>query len=236
MTIGSYVFGPNRLGLWIIPNANLTDKLIHVLPRLRRANVIPNLTDIFLPPEATIGHKDQCRVAGFFVHTYDVVHSVDAVTLAKKMIAKRKALGTGAIEVDLEGAAVQPDQPALNNYIVAFVREVRRTNPNLPVRLNVPPFKGYALPAALIRDDPNLFVIAQAYFGNQDGRCSEADVILDLLDWGIPRQKIAVMYGVLADRQPTGDRVYALPNPEYKPLLTGSVFSDDLLLEAGLLP
>lgn len=234
MAAGAHVFGPNRVGLWIIPNSNLTDKLKHVLPRARGAKAIPNLTDIFLPPEAQFFHRDQCRHAGFFVHTYDVAHSTPAVALAKAMKAKRLALGTGALEVDLEGAAVQPDKPALANYARAFVAEIRRTNPNLPVRLNVPPFKGYALPVDLIRDDPQLFVIAQAYFGNQDGRCSEADVLMDLLDWGVPAAKAKVMYGVLAEN-PQGVRVYALPNPEYKPITQGSVFSDDLLIDAGVL-
>src|SRR6187401_2510827 len=197
MATGAHVFKQNRLGLWVIPNANLTDKLKHVLPRLKQPKVLPNLTDIYLPPEATVANKDQVRQAGFFANTYDVVHETDAVTLAKKMLKKRRDLGTGAIEVDLEGAAVQPDKPALASYVTAFMAEVRRTNPKLAVRLNVPPFKGYALPVALINADPQLFVIAQGYFGNQDGRLSESDVLEDLLDWGILREKVKIMYGVL---------------------------------------
>src|SRR6188768_363295 len=190
MAAGAHVFKKNRVGLWIIPNANLTDKLKHVLPRLKQPKVLPNLTDIFLPPEAQISHKDQCRVAGFYVHTYDVVHEVGPVEMAQRMLAKRRVLGTGAIEIDLEGAAVQPDKPNLATWATAFVQEVRRTNKALAVRLNVPPFKGYALPVDLINADPQLFVIAQCYFGNQDGRLSESDVLEDLLDWGIARDKV----------------------------------------------
>lgn len=232
--IGAHVFKENRVGLWVIPNSNLTDKLTHVLPRARGAKAIPNLTDIFLPPEATMTNKEQCRNAGYFVSTYDVAHSSSPEALADAMLLKRMQLGTGAIEVDLEGAAVQPDKPAMANFATRFVNRVRRTNRNLPVRLNVPPFKGYALPVAFINNDPQLFVIAQAYFGNQDGRCSEADVLEDLLDWGIAKDKVKIMYGVLAEN-PQGQRVYALPNPEYKPITEGSVFSDDLLIDAGVL-
>lgn len=232
MAIGSHVFRQNRVGLWVIPNANLTDKLKHVLPRARRA--IPNLTDIFLPPQAQVSHKDQVRSANFFAHTYDVVHADAPDFMAKKMLADRRRLGTGAIEIDLEGAAVQPDIPALAAWAREFVRVVRLTNPNLPIRFNVPPFKGYALPGDLIVEDPQLFVIAQTYFGNQDGKLAEDAVLLDLLDYGVPRDKAKVMYGVMNDN-PQGVRVYTLPNPEYKPITEGSVFSDDLLIDSGAL-
>lgn len=233
MAPGPYVFGPNRVGLWVVPNSGLTDKLKHILPRVRA--VIPNLTDIYLPKEAVKSHADQCRSFGFFVNTYDVTHADSAVTVARRMLAHRALLKSGAIEIDLEGAAVQPDRPALAAWATAFVNEVRRTNPNLPIRFNVTPFKGYALPVALINNDPKLAVIAQCYFGNQDGRLSEADVLEDLLDWGVERSKVQVMYGVLCD-DPKGKRVYSLPNPEYKPITKGSVYQDDLLIDAGILP
>lgn len=233
MTVGSHVFGPNRVGLWVIPNEGLTAKLAHLLPRVRVP--IPNLTDIYLPPEAQRSHRDQCREAGFFVHTYDVTRNDAPEVVAARMLKKREELGTGAIEIDLEGEAVQPDKPNLAAWATKFVGTVRRTNPKLPVRLNVTPYKGFALPVTLINSDPQLFIIVQSYFGNQDGRLSEADVLEDLLDWGIARPKIQIMYPVMAEN-PQGDRVYTLPNPEFKPITKGSVYQDDLLLDAGLLP
>lgn len=233
MAPGAYVFGPNRVGLWVVQNAGLTDKLKHLLPRAR--GPIPNLTDIYLPPEAQKSHADQCRAHGFFVNTYDVAYNTPAAESARRMLAHRAVLKSGAIEIDLEGTAVQPDKPALAAWATLFHREVRRTNPNLPIRFNVPPYKGYALPVALINNDPKVNVIVQAYFGNQDGRLSEADVLEDLLDWGVLREKIQIMYGVLCDN-PQQQRVYSLPNPEYKAITKGSVYQDDLLLDAGLLP
>ncbi len=230
MSIGPNVFGPNRVGLWAIENANLPDKLRHVLPRARA--VIPNLTDIFLPLNATLAAKDVVRQNNMFAHLYCVAHAIDPTLLAKEAKAARLRLGTGAIEVDLEGAAVQPDKPKLADYARAFVKEIRRTNPNLDVRLNVPPYKGYALPIDLIKDDPHLYVIAQAYYGNMDGRLSEADVLMDLLDWGVPRSKAKVHYAVMANEP----RTFVLPGASYKPITEGSVYDDDLLIDSGRLP
>jgi len=230
MPVGPNVFGPNRVGLWAISNSNLPDKLRHVLPRARA--LVPNLTDIFLPLDATITSKDVVRQNNFYAHLYCVAEGTTPKTLAASALVRRKTLGTGAIEVDLEGSAVQPDLPGLANYAKAFVAEVRHTNPNLPLRLNVPPFKGYALPVQLLRDDPQLFVIAQAYYGNMDGRLSEADVFLDLLDYGVPRDKIKIHYAVMANTP----RTFVLPGASYKPITEGSVYDDDLLIDSGRLP
>jgi hypothetical protein len=230
MPLGPNVFGPNRVGLWAISNAGLPDKLRHVLPRAR--TLIPNLTDIFLPLDATMGAKDVVRQNNMFAHLYCVAGTIPAADLAKLAKAARLRLGTGAIEVDLEGAQVQPDRPALAVYAIEFVREVRKTNPNLPVRLNVPPYKGYALPIQLLVDDPQVYVIAQAYYGNMDGRLSEADVILDLLDWGVPRAKAKIHYAVMAN----SPRTFVLPGASYKPITEGSVYDDDLLIDSGRLP
>ncbi len=228
---GPHVFGANRLGLWAVENANLTDKLKHILPRAR--GPLPNLTDIFLPLNASLAAKDIVRTNNFYAHLYCVVHSTPAATLAKQALDARRRLGTGAIEFDLEGAAVQPDLPALKKYAVDLVSAVRKTNPNLPIRLNVPPYKGYALPVDLINNDPQLFVIAQAYHGNMDGRLSESDVKDDLLDFAIDRKKIKIQYAVAVGADPN-KRVCVLPAPSYKPLTEGSVYDDDLLLDMGL--
>lgn len=230
MARGPHVFGPNRVGLWVASGDNLPDKLRHILPRSR--TLIPNLSDIYLPIEATSQARDVVRQNDLYAHLYVVANGVPAVELAKQAKARRLMLGTGAIEVDLEGAAVQPDLPAMAGYAKAFVAEIRRTNPRLPLRLNVPPYKGYALPIQLIIDDPQLFVIAQAYYGNMDGRLSEADVLLDLLDYGVPRAKAQIHYAVMANEP----RTFVLPGADYKPLTQGSVYIDNLLLDSGRLP
>lgn len=230
MTAGPHVFGPNRVGLWAIENANLPDKLRHVLPRARA--VIPNLTDIFLPLNASLAAKDVVRQNNMWSHLYCVANATPADVLAKEALAARRRLGTGAIEVDLEGGAVGPDLPGIANYATKFVATIRKTNPRLALRLNVPPYKGYALPIALIENDQNLFVIAQAYYGNMDGRLSEADVLCDLLDYGVRRAKAKIHYAVMAGEP----RAFCLPGATYKPITEGSVYDDDLLIDSGRLP
>lgn len=226
MSAGPHVFGDNRRGLWIAYNANLTDKLKHYLPRLR--NAIPNLTDVFLPPEAGISHKDQCRQADFFVHTYDVAHDRDPVTFAKAALARRKAQGGGALELNFEGGAISDDGMAA--YITATIKQVRKTNPNLPVRINVVPFKGRYLPIMFINEDPQLFVCAQSYGGNMDILFAADEVKADLTNYGIFSAKVNVMHAVMCSRG-AGPRHLTLPDVRNK----GAFYIDDLLLDAGLL-
>jgi hypothetical protein len=235
MSTGPHVFGDNRLGLWSAPTykagvysaSAYKDKLTHFLPRLRMA--VPNLTDIFLPPEAGIAHKDQCRQANFFVHTYAVAHGMDPVWFAKSSLARRKVQGTGALELNFEGSAVE--QMGLFDYVTQTIAEVRRTNPNLPVRINVVPFKGQFLPRDLIVTDPNLFVIAQTYGGNMEILYAADEVKRDLTAWGIPEEKVSVQHAVMCSG-PYYPRQITLP------VIRGraSLYIDDLLLDAGLLP
>lgn len=227
MSVGPHVFGGNRRGLWIANNANLTDKLKHYLPRLRSA--IPNLTDLFLPPEAEISHKEQCRQASFFVHTYDVAHGRGAVEFAKAALARRKAQGTGALELNFEGASIS--DAGMRDYIALTVSQVRKTNPNLPLRINVVPFKGRFLPDSLIRSDPQLFVCAQTYGGNMDLLYAADEVLNDLILYTGAPEKCSVMHPVMCSRGPTAPRQLTLPAVRNR----GAFYIDDLLLDAGLL-
>lgn len=227
MAAGPHVFGRGRRGLWIAENANLTDKLKHYLPRLR--NAIPNLTDLFLPPNIGIGHKDQCRQADFFTHLYVVAHDMTAVQLAEYALKRRRDLGTGAIEFNLEGGALVQDAN-LKTYASNLVARVRKTNPRLPIRLNYVPFKGQFMPIDLINGDPELYVIAQGYGGNMDQLFAADEVLMDMVNWGVHPAKASVMHAIMCSRGP-GPRYLTLPGVRDK----GSFYIDDLLLDAGLL-
>jgi hypothetical protein len=227
MTVGRHVFGKNRLGLWAIENVSLTDKLEHILPRVRVP--LPNLTDVFLPANASTVAKSVVRQNGFYAHVYLVANQTPAADLAKAGLEARKRLGTGALEFDLEGSALT--DATMKVYATDLVGTIRKTHPNLAIRLNVPPYKGYCIPVKLINEDPELFVIAQAYHGNMDGRLSESDVLLDLLRYGIYEAKAKIHYAVMAGNP----RRLVLPEPTYKPLTEGSVYDDDLLMDAGLI-
>lgn len=230
MSAGPHVFGTNRRGLWVATNANLTDKLKHFLPRLRGA--IPNLTDLFLPPEAAASHKDQCRQADFFVHTYDVAHSRTPEQFAKDALAARKRQGTGALELDFEGGAINDQN--LAGYIAATVRQVRKTNPNLPLRINVVPWKGVFLATLELRrmvaDDDQLFIIAQAYGGNMEELFAADEVWRDIATRGFHGSKVSVQHAIMCRWGPLPRQV-TLPSLRDK----GSLYIDDLLLDAGLL-
>lgn len=228
MSVGPHVFGNGRRGLWVAENANLTDKLKHYLPRFK--NAIPNLTDLFLPPSATADHARMCRAAGFFAHLYVVAHDKSAADLAKHGLERRKALGTGAIEFNLEGGA-QVQDPVLKKYATDLVDVVRDTNPNLPIRLNYVPLKGFAMPVQLINSDPQLFVIAQGYGGNMDLLYAADEILSDMLNWGVRPEKASVMHAIMCSRG-SGPRQLTLPHVRNK----GAFYIDDLLLDAGLLP
>jgi hypothetical protein len=145
-------------------------------------------------------------------------------------------IGGGALELNIEVADLVP-------YTRQVVAKIRKTKPNLRLRINVQPLKGGLLKAMadVFAVDPHLYVIAQCYYGNMDGRASEADVLLDLLDAGIPAAKCSVMYGA-ANYDPFGvpvpdisQRMPTLPAMMIRRLRRGSVYSDDLMAEVGLI-
>lgn len=229
MSAGPNVFGSARRGLWVASNANLTDKLKHVMPRVKGA--IPNLTDVFLPPESTADHKRIVRANGLFSHIYAVAHDKTPVDLAKFALARRKVNGAGAIDFDIEGSAITDEGMA--GYIKALVNQVRKTNPNLPIRINVVPYKGQFLAslAPLFVDDPKLYLIAQAYGGNMDILFPADEVKQNLLAYGMPEEKVSIMHAIMCAPRPGMQREVVLPAVRDK----GDFYIDDLLLDAGLL-
>lgn len=227
---GPHVYGDDRRGLWVANNANLTDKLKHFLPRLRGA--IPNLTDLFLPPEAQLSHADQCRDADFFVNSYDVAHGRDPVTLARAALAVRKRLKSGAIEIDFEGSAIT--DAGMADYIAATVKEIRRTNPHLPLRINVVPYKGSFLRplTGLVAADPQLFIIVQAYGGNMEYLFPADEVKQEITVRGFHASRVSVQHAVMCSMpQFPSIRQVVMPSVRNK----GSFYIDDLLLDAGLI-
>lgn len=223
--MGPHVYGDDRFGLWIAENANLTDKLTHYLPRLRGA--IPNLTDVFLPPTAVESHRRQARGANFFVHTWAANHGRSAIALADYAISRHATQRTGALELNIEGMP----EAQLTPYIVQAVMRVRAKKPNLPLRINVVPFKGQWLPRDLFIGDPELYVVAQAYGGNMQTLFAADEVLANLTDWGIPAKKCSVMHAVMCEGPRGGARQITLPHLRKR----GAFYIDDLLLDAGLL-
>lgn len=224
MTPGPHVFGNGRFGLWIQENSGLTAKLQHILPRLRGA--VPNLTDIFIPPTAVASDKQRVRDAGFFCHLWVANHSRGPLEMADYAVQRHSALGTGALELNIEGMA----DDKLAGFITSALKRVRMHKPKLAVRVNVVPFKGEFLPRDLINVDPNLYVIAQAYGGNMDTLYAADEVMADLTDWGIIPAKASVMHAIMC-AAPGKPRQITLPSMRRR----GSLYIDDLLLDSGLI-
>jgi len=228
MPVGPSVFGPNRRGLWVASSANLGDKLAHFLPRLIFA--IPNLTDLFLPPEATEVHKLQVRAAGFYAHMYDVARGRTPIQFADAALLRHAAQKSGGLELNFEGSAITDE--GLANYITATIKRLRSKKPNLPVRINVVPFKGQFLPVNFINADAQLFVCAQTYGGNMDILYAADEVKDNLTNYGVFSSKANVMHPVMCSHKPGEPRQITLPLVRN----TGAFYIDDLLLDAGLLP
>lgn len=231
MSVGPHVFGDDRLGLWFMENESFPDKLRHRLP-LVKGFCNGAITDIYLPESATRADRDRVRAEGFFSNVWTTPNSRGALTYAADSLAALSRISGGALELNIEVSDLVP-------YTRQVVASIRKVKPNLRLRINVPPLKGGLLKAMadVFVADPHLYVIAQVYYGNMDGRASEADVLLDLLDAGIPAAKCSVMYGACSEDPLTAaaGRVASLPAMTVRRLRRGSIYSDDLMVDAGLL-
>lgn len=227
--IGPHIFGDNRMGLWIITPGNLSGRLDNI-------KKLPGpITDLFLPETADVTHKTLARGKGFFVALWTAPHGRDPVTYANQSMAALDRLGLGALELNIE----EPDA-ILKGYIEKAVATIRKKKPNLRLRINLAPFKAGFLPIPQIVSDPNLFVIMQSYFGNMDGRASESDILMHMLEWGVPLNKASVMYAAASEDPmdksvPAYKRVVALPAMNVRRLRRGSIYQDDLLANMGLI-
>lgn len=226
MQVGPHVFGDGRLGVWVIENAGLTDKLKHVLPRLQNAAPI---TDVFLPGgKSNKTHRDLVKTYGFFpaVYTSPLVGDTGEEYGARSL-AQLDATGASVLELNIE----IPDG-AIKGFTSATVLYIRKRRAFLRLRVNIAPFKAQFLPVELFQGDPHLFAIEQAYRGNMDSLVPAEHCLRNLTDWGIPPEKASVMHAAHCSLRPGLPRVPVLPTfDRYR----GSIYSDDLLLNAGLL-
>jgi hypothetical protein len=234
MNPGPHPFGHSRQSLWVASNENLTDKLIHYLPRLRAA--IPNLTDVLLPPEATTTHRGLVLQADFFHAMYDVARGRSPQAFVSDALNRFKNQKAGWLELNFEGSAIT-DLPTantlgLNEYIRRAIGFVRAAKPRLPVRVNVVPYKGRFLPVDLFVKDDQLALAVQAYGGNMDVLYAPDEVVDEVVAFGIPREKVVPMYAVQCAQKVGAPRHTTLPQVRNR----GAFYIDDLLLDAGLLP
>ena len=230
--IGPHVFGDGRLGCWFTPvltpegqplPGSFSSKLRDRLPRVRNLGV----TDAFLPRVASLTDKLSVLDERLFPALYQTPPAgVSAPAYADQALRDLARLGLSVLEQNIEGV---PDAQ-LEAFVRADVDAIRERRRLLRLRLNVVPFKGAYLPADLFASDAQLYVIVQNYLGNMDERVAEDEIVRDLVDHGIPREKVSAMYGAHIGSPPE-NRVPALPVIRWR----GSIYQDDLLADAGLI-
>jgi len=210
----------DRLGLYIVNPTNLPSRL----PGIR----VLGVKDVFLPRTAQPSDLATVRAAGLYAHMWAAVDGLSATDYANRTLLDIQRLRPGAVELNIELGADEP----LPGYISEVVRLIRSRHSKMRLRLNVAPWKGFALPAVLLVTDSNLYAAMQNYEGNMDNLLSAADVYANLL-WGAPSSKATVCYAAACRVFGSAERVRTLP--DLSRLKRGVIFQDDLLAEVGLL-
>jgi hypothetical protein len=214
----------DRLGLWLINPANLAGRLAPI-----KAFAGGAIRDLFLPRTADVGDLQRVREAGLSAHLYVATDGLDALAFATRTLADLGRLRPGAVELNFELAS----DPPFPQYVRDAVARIRADRPALRMRLNTPPWKGFAFPVDLLNSDPNLYACEQNYLGNMDELLSPADVLGDLLAWGVPVRKATVCYAAACRVLGSAGRIRTLPDLSRR--RRGVIFQDDLMVEAGLL-
>ena len=214
----------DRVGLLVISPANLPDRLPKV-----KAYGNGLIRDVFVPRSATPADVSRVRAAGLGCHLWTASDGLSAIDYAGRTLADMTRLGRTAVELNFEGI----DDPYLPNYLRETIVRIRQARPFARLRINQPPWKGFALPDDLLAEDVNLYAAAQCYEGNMDELLSPLDVVDDLTANGCPDTKVSCCYAAACRVQGSSERLRALP--WLARLHRGVIFSDDLMVEAGLL-
>jgi hypothetical protein len=190
--------------------------------------------------QATAVRTHGLRVNGHSSATGDPNADAERVHSALQRLAP-----VGLVDIGCE----LPDEQ-LAAYMRAFVAAFRAFEPTHPLRLNITPNKHGFLPADLYANDANLYAAMQTYYGNMQGRYSEASALAQLLSVGVPLGRAQVVYAAMCDtwdpRAQLWRRTLTLPSlfigvdetrttSFVTQLGGGPVFSDDLLADSGLL-
>src|SRR3954465_876185 len=229
-------FDPGRVGLWVNSPANL-------FPLNTIAGVAGGMfPDVFLPRAATAADMTKVRNttrpdgSKLKAQLYEIPLSSDTPEqFAQRVSDDIVRLAPGVVELDIERKDSE-----LPGFIHDTVASLRARRPSFLFRVNVEPFKGWALPIDLLQTDPNLYAAEQTYFGDMS-RVSESDVLSDLVGRGVPWSKATICYGAAGPTDLSGSRGITLPNVLYqghfsgRKLSGGMVFTDDLLAEKGLI-
>lgn len=213
----------DRLGILVISSGNLTSRL----PAMARYGII----DVMLPRTAAPTDVALVRGAGLFAHLWSASDGLSARDYANRVLLDVGRFGARGYELNIE----HPPDPQLAAYVRETIATIRSKRPNLRLCVNVAAWKGLAFEGISWAADSYLFARVQAFEGgNMDAVLSAADVLHDLHAWGVPVDRATACYAAHSFVWGSSERLRVLP--DLRRLHRGTIFSDDLMHDAGLLP
>lgn len=239
----SHAFQPPSVGLWVVSPANLADRL----PKI--AQLWGGLiSDVFVPGAATLAQADAIRATvrpqgkgKLRAQLWAAANQLPVAAYAAGVLADSQRLKAGVADLNIE----VPDA-GLADYVREAVTLIRAERPKFKLRVNIAPTKGFGLVGLPFGNDPYLHACEQDYYGDMS-RFSSDMALSDLLDYGVPRDRASVCYGVASPIGWTGgerpwstQRHFSLGTLYFQAqhvrnLKHGIIYQDDLLVEMGLL-
>jgi len=235
----AHAFADGSVGLWVVNPANLADRL----PKIA-AFADGMFSDVFAPTESSPSDMALIRATPrpngtkLRAQLWTTPRGRPAATFATSTLGDIQRLKPGVVELDIE----VPDA-VLTDYITDTVNAIRVVRPRYLLRVDIAPYKGRFLPAALFQSDAALFASEQTYYGDMS-RVSEGEALLDLIQHGMPLAKASLCYGAAGPpwfpASAGAARVNTLGTLYYqgslvRKLQRGLVFQDDLMADMGLL-
>jgi hypothetical protein len=214
----------DRVGLWVVDAGRGVARRTAI-----RAFAGGLIRDVFLPRTATPADFGAIRKVGLNAHLWVAVDGLSSAALAARTLDDIARLQPGACELNVELGT----DAALPAYVGDLVRRIRVERPRYRLRVNLAAWKGFAVPAELLAEDPALYVCAQNYLGNMDELLSPADVLADLVEHGAPPAKATVCYAAACTVLGSPERLRTLP--DLSRVRRGVIYQDDLMADAGLL-
>lgn len=241
--MASHAFAEPSVGLWVVNPANLADRL----PKIAKL-WDGTISDVFINGTATLAQADAIRATArpdgtkLRAQLWAVAtHYPNALAYADAVVADSQRLKAGVADLDIE----VPDG-VLADYTLRTIRAIRNKRPKYKLRVNLAPYKGFALTGLAFNGDPNLYACEQAYYGDMSP-VSADEALTDLLDHGVPRVRASVCYGAAGPvgwdgpGQPWSENRHCTLGTFYsggnlvRRLRHGLIYQDDLLVEVGLL-
>jgi hypothetical protein len=206
-------------------------------------------TDIFFDaddPLLTLAKMDEARGKpsadgkNFRAHIYKVWRREKGSAFAKTLLTQIPKFKPGVAELDFEG----PDDNEIGVAVADFLAWFRDESAPVwqhafPLCINVVPLKGYVLPIARMRDDPNTYGRIQPYYAGEMRPADPMECLEDWLDRGFPRERLSFIYSAKPRRQNDGSIFEDMPvftdhGVYVRKLRRGAVYNANLMREGGL--